>query len=173
MKKGIFILLIAITFIACKSDKNNENADVNETVSDSTKPEAVSFEQSLLDYRDVNERFLDNYKVEKFGIQKTNDSLIGFVFKLNDSTTNETVEAYSLGIRGFDRNLKKPLLMTFEPVLSEIDGSKYIIATKVVDEVKYFDSISAYIYKRKDWKGSGNLGGFKVLDILLDDKSNK
>ncbi len=173
MKKGIFILLMVITFVACKSDKKNENL-VNEDLElVKTDVEKENFEESLLDYRDINERFLDDYKVQKFGIQKKGDSLISLVFKLNDSTTKETVEAYSLGVRGFDRTLKKPLLMTFEPVLSEIDGGKYIIATKVIEDVKYFDSISAYIYKRKDWKGSGNLGGFKVKDILLGDKSNE
>lgn len=173
MKKGLFILLLAISIVACKSDKNNEDVNTNDAEKVKANTETENFENSLLDYRDINERFLDDYKVQKFGIQKKGDSLISLVFKLNDSTTKETVEAYSLGVRGFDRILDKPILMTFEPDLSEINGGKYIIATKVIDNVKYFDSISVYIYKRQDWKGSGNLGGFKIKDILLEDKKNK
>src|SRR5690606_2407084 len=143
MKNGLFILLLAVSFVACKSDKKNDNIQT-ENIDSETADETENFENSLLDYRDINERFLDDYKVQKFGIQKTNDSLIGFVFKLNDSTSSATVEAYSLGIRVFDRTLAEPLSMSFHPILKEIEGDKYIIVSRVITETKYVDSISAY-----------------------------
>lgn len=96
--------------------------------------------------------------------------MVSFVFKLNDSTTRETVEAYSLGLRAFDLTLEKPLSMSFNPTLEIIDGNKYVIVTRVINKNKYFDSLNVYIYKRKDWKGSGSLGNFKIKDILFEDK---
>lgn len=169
MKKGLFILFMTITFIACKSDKNNENFEVNKTDTELVLPnsDTKNFEDSLLDYRDINESFLENYKVEKFGIQKTNDSLIGFVFKLNDDTLNETVLAYSMAILIYDRTLEKPQHFSFNPKIKEIGNSKFIIENKVLNNMTYFDSLDLYIYKRRDYKSSGKLGSFRIRDILF------
>ena len=169
MRRTVFLIAILASVLSCKTD-NNKNKETNENINSIEQTSKSTFEEALLDIREVNEKFNDQYKVEKFGIQKQGDSLIGFVFKLNDSTSKETVEAYSLGIRVFDRTLEKPLEMSFNPFLKEIEGQKYVIATRIITETKYFDSISAYIYKRKDWKGSGRLGGFKIRDILIEDK---
>ncbi|WP_417619339.1 hypothetical protein [Oceanihabitans sediminis] len=171
MKKGLFILLLAIAVVACKSDKKevSETSDKEDELVESTI-KTNSFEDKLLDLRDVNLQFNENYKVEKFGIQKMNDSLIGFVFELDKATAAETVKAYSVGIRVFDATLKESINFSFSPDIEEIEGRKYIIGKKHLNNMTYFDSLSVYIYKRKDWKGSGRLGGFKLRDILFEDK---
>jgi len=169
MERTILLIIILFSVVSCKTDNNKNVEDIESN--NSLKQNPIStFEESLLDVRTVNEKFTDQYQVEKFGIKKQGDSLIGFVFKLDDNTTSGTVEAYSLGIRVFDKTLEEPLAMSFNPFLEEIEGHKYVIVKRVITETKYFDSISTYIYKRKDWKGSGRLGGFKINDIFFEDK---
>ena len=61
--------------------------------------------------------------------------------------------------------------MSFNPELTKKGDGKYIIVERVIDDMSYFDSIIPYIYKRKDWKGSGELGRFIVRDILFEEKN--
>tara|TARA_R110002012_G_scaffold283090_2_gene473165 strand:- start:113984 stop:114505 length:522 start_codon:yes stop_codon:yes gene_type:complete len=172
MKKGIFILFMAITFVACKSDKKEVNETVEEDVEQVLPPAKLinSFEDKLLDFRDVKLKFNDSYTVEKFGMLKQNDTVFSFVFKLGDDTEKLEVEKYSIGVVGYDSKVSDPFRASFNPELEIKDNKKYLILTREIGETRYFDSIDVYTYKRKDWKASGRLGGFKVRDILFEDK---
>ncbi|MGG5488430.1 hypothetical protein [Gaetbulibacter sp. PBL-D1] len=168
MKTKFYILSIALfCLLSCKSEKKeNTKKEINQSTEETPPPSA--FESSLLDLRPIEKDLTSGYKVNKFGIQKENDSLIGFVFLLDNNATPETVEAFSMGIRAFDRTLEKPLNMSFNPEIEIIEGQKYVIAKQILKSTNYFDSVDVFIYKRKDWKGSGRLGGFKIRDILFE-----
>jgi hypothetical protein len=173
MKKGFFVLLMAIAIIACKSDKKNETSIEQETIEDSeVQVEKIdnTFESKLLDLRDVKAQFGNDYKIEKFGVNKINDSIYGFVFKLDPNTTSETVKAYSIGVKCYDVNLKEPLRFSHSPELKNVDGNRYIELTQNLKKITYLDSIEFYNYTRNDWKSSGRISTFKVRDVLFEDK---
>ena len=90
-----------------------------------------------------------------------------FVFKLDNRTTEKTVEAYSLGIRIFDQELPETLNLSFHPEVSKIEGRNYLILGHKIRGANYYDSLDVYIYKRKDWKSSGRLGEIKIKDVLF------
>ncbi len=172
MIRYFFIGLIFLFNLSCKSDKNS-SANKKDGLSELNvkDDEANAFEKTLIDYRDIDEQFLESFKVEGFGIQKKPNNKIGFVFKLHPETLESTIIKYSLGIRIFDQTIIKPRTMSFNPELTKKGDSKYIIVERVIDDMSYFDSIIPYIYKRKDWKGSGELGRFIVRDILFEEKN--
>lgn len=161
MIKKTLLLILSICFFCCENSNKKK-----ETTKE--KPNISNYESSLLDYRPINKHFTENYKVTDFGIDKQNDSIIDFVFKVDNEVTNSTVEAYSLGIRVFDKTLDKPLNLSFNPTLQTIDNKSYIVLRKKIKQMKYFDSIDVYIFKRKDWKGSGRIGGYIIRDILFE-----
>ncbi|MGG5485937.1 hypothetical protein [Gaetbulibacter sp. PBL-D1] len=172
MTRKLIILIVLLAFFGCESyNKNKSNNVSDSSAKQVVDKKAKDFQETLIDYRKINEQFTDSYKVEGFGIQKRHDSIIGLVFKLNENTTKETVLNYSVGFRIFDKTLLEPKNMSFSPDLIEIGQSKYIVMERVIKDMTYFDSIWVYIYKRKDWKGSGRLGDFKVRDILFEEKN--
>lgn len=172
MKKGIFILLMAIAFIACKSDKKNESGEANqpdpETVEIKVESESEKFEKSLLDYREMAESYAVDFPVEGFGMQKFNDSIFGFVFKVGNAVTTGVVEKYSIGLKGYHQKSDKPYAKSASPDLTTIGGNNYVIIKRKIDNIKYFDSLDTYIYTRANWKASGRIGGFKIKDILFE-----
>jgi hypothetical protein len=173
MKKGFFVLLMAITFIACKSDKKNESTIEQAPIEESevqVEQTDNTLEAKLLDLRDVKAQFGGDYKIEKFGVNKINDSIYGFVFKLDPNTTSETVKAYSIGVKCYDSNLKEPLRFSHSPEIKYVDGSQYIELTQNLKKITYLDSIEFYNYTRNDWKSSGRIGTFKVRDVLFEEK---
>ncbi|WP_431108151.1 hypothetical protein [Winogradskyella poriferorum] len=171
MIRHLFVLVGLIIITSCKSDTKSKLNIKDDSVEDQMLDrQAKAFQKTLIDYRGINEQFTESYQIKGFGIQKNKNNLIGFVFKLDSNSTESTVLKYSLGIRIYDRTLSGPRNMSFNPTITEKGSNKYIIVEKKIDDMTYFDSISVYIYKRKDWKGSGRLGGFMVRDILFKDK---
>lgn len=173
--KIFFTLALILSLLACKEEKKdsinkdqnitNEEAEVVET----TKKDN-SFEDKVMDLRDIKLQFNDVYKFEKFGMLKQNDSAYSFVFKLDDSTLKEEVEKYSIGIIGYDSSISKPFKASFNPELKIKQENKYIILTRVIKQTRYFDSIDVYMYKRKDWKASGRISSIKIKEVLFDTK---
>lgn len=137
---------------------------------DDTKQKTNKFADELIDLRDVNQQFTSQLKVEKFGIQRINDSVIGFVFQLDPSTSEATVAKYSYGVKGFYSESPKPYRSSSSPNMETIKNEKYIILRNKVN-ITYFDSLDVYIYKRKNWKESGRLGGIKIKDILIKNEN--
>jgi hypothetical protein len=143
---------------------------VNDVENLESKKEGNTFESRLLDLRAVNLKFNDNFKVEKFGMLKVNDSVFSFVFKLNEETTNEEVQKFSIGIVGYDSNLKDPYKASFSPDIEKIDGNKYLIMTRKINQTRYFDSLEVYTYARKNWEATGRINSIKLEDILFEEK---
>lgn len=167
MKKIALVILIFFIVVSCKKENNKSNQI---TTTEQPTNMISSFEKELLDLRDVKTQFTPEYKLKKFGLQKVNDTVFNFVFQLDESTTSETVEKYSIGVKGYDKELEKPYRSSHNPVLKTIEQNNYIFLKSGLDDIRYFDSLDVYIYKRKDWKGSGRLGSVKVRDIYFKEK---
>ena len=161
--KFIILTVIVLLVFGCNSEK--KKSDIPEiNTENSTK--TLTFQSELIDLRDVNLSFTEDYTVEKFGMQKLNDSIYHFVLKLDQNVTNEVVEKYSIGFRGYydSENIQFPS----SPLLETKDDGKYIIVRRKVKVTNYLDSLDMYIYDRKNWKGSGKLGQIRVKDILFE-----
>lgn len=162
-----FIIITALLIFSCSKEKKK----VEPEIQNSKQEEVIekTFLNQLIDVRDVNRSFTDGYHVEKFGMQKVNDSIYGFVFKLSDSVLPETVEKYSVGLTGFNSEKKENFKGSFNPIIDKIEGNKYVILKRKMENYQHFDSIDVYIYARKNWKASGRIGSFKVRDILFEE----
>ena len=177
MKNIIIWFFFLATLMSCKSDKKNNKiieqvAETEVVGQDNSKKVEVKksfFEEKLSDYRDLERQFVDNYKLDKFGSLKINDSVFAFVFKLNKNTTAEMVKKYSIGLRGYSYEKGEPLKASFAPEIKTRNKENFLILPKNTNGIKYFDSIEVYIYKRKDFKASGRIGTIKVKDILLEE----
>ena len=166
MKKYI---LISLLVFSCKGDKKESNADQNLNQEQNIENEAKTFENSLIDLRDVDQEFIEGYKVSRFGVRKENDSTYFFALKLDENTTKEVVETYSVGARAFNsESEEKTLVRGYSPNLELRDNDKYLLLKVLPTNWKYMDSIDFYIYARKDWKASGRLGGVKIRDVLIE-----
>ena len=171
MKTNLVVSLFAVVLLmGCKADKKEDSVkvvDSNKEEPAQIEEKNLTFEDKLLDYRDVNRQFVEGYSVEKFGIQKINDSIFGLVFKLDNATTSSTVDAYSIGVKIFDLSLEKPMSSSFHPNIKEIEGSKYVVLPRKFTKLDGMDSLDVYVYNRKNWKGSGRLGSFKIRDVVF------
>lgn len=163
----VFLLLTII--FSCESEKNKSRS----TIAENVEKKLNSFEESLLDYREVDDNFNSNYKLTSFGIKKHNDSIYSYVFGLNDETKKEEVLAHSIGIKAYSRELpkgKEYLNKGFAPKLEIKGKKKFLILKQNFSEIKYIDSLEAFIFTRKNYKASGKLGVVKIYDILLEDE---
>ncbi|WP_418510448.1 hypothetical protein [Corallibacter sp.] len=166
MKYSFTYFLIVMFFFSCKdgnktSQKNKKESTMN------------SFEISLLDVRDVNVDFNPNYRIKKFGVLKSNDSVYSYVFRLNDDITKQEVLSHSIGVKAYSYELNKDVEFInkgFSPEIEEIEGGKYILLEQKILNIKYIDSLEAFIFSRGNYKASGKLGTIKIFDILLEDE---
>src|SRR5690606_3284627 len=171
MKVKVFLFIITTFVFSCKSDKKDvikpeeTNSENIETVK---KPQ---YQDKLLDFREVNLQFNEDYKMKGFAMQKINDSVYAYVFELDNAVTPATVETYSIGTKAYSIDLKEPIKSSYSPNVETIDGKNYIIMRQKLTKITYIDSVEAYIYQRNNWKASGRLGTLKVKDILLNDKN--
>lgn len=174
MKRIILYSLILFVTFGCKSDKkekpNAVKSDIKSEEGQSKREELKlsSFERRLLDLRDVNKQFNEAFKIEKFGMLQLEENLYGFVFKLDENTTEGTVEKYSVGIKGFNREIDSTFRASFAPEIKTRNNKKYLILTRKLEKEKYFDSLDVYIFERKNWKASGRLGTIKIRDIFFE-----
>jgi hypothetical protein len=173
MNRLLYALILLVFVTSCKSDKKVNQTDGSENGSEAIidkkeTPKLSTFESKLIDLRNVDVQLTENIKVEKFGMQKVNDSIFGFVFRLNNATSRDEIELYSFGIRGFSPELDKPYAASFAPQMTMKNEDKYVILTRKIENTRYFDSIDVYIYERKNWKKSGRLGEFVIRDILFE-----
>lgn len=167
MKKTIYLIVLVFIVVNCKTE--NKKAIEEKTTEDLVEIKTKSvFEDELLDVRDVNHELITGYTVEQFGMKKVNDSIHAFVFKLDNNTTEQTVLAYSLGIRGFQED-KNVLEFSPAPFMKTIEQNKYLVLKRKLENIRYFDSIEVYIYERKNWKKSGKLGEYKIKDVVFED----
>lgn len=168
IKKVLFIIFIS-WFLSCNENLKND-LNLNKQTSNHVEKvrQEFPFENDLLDLRDINDKLNDNLKVDKFGMQKINDSIFAFVFKLDNQTTGETIKQYSFGIKGYSSELDAPFLSNFSPILSVVENQKYLVLKRKIKNTRYFDSLDIYIYERKNWKKSGKLGGIIIRDILFE-----
>lgn len=169
-KVGCIIILLA--FLSCKNEEKTSPKELNNEPESKIILETNKFENSLLSLKDVNLKFNDSFEIKRFGALKKNDSVFSFVLRLDDNVTQKQVKKYSIGLRSysFELNDTKHLKNDFTPNLKTKQGAKYIILNQKINKIRYFDSIEAYIYKRKDWKASGRLGTIIIRDILLEEK---
>lgn len=170
MKKVFYAILLLIIIVSCKDEKAKNVGNESLIKEDAVSTTPSSFENELLDLREIKLQFTPEYKLKKFGLQKINDTVFNFVFQLDQSTKAETVEKYSIGVKGFDEKLEKPFRSSYNPILKTIEANNYIFLKSGLDDIRYFDSLDVYIYKRKDWKGSGRLAGVKIRDIYFKEK---
>lgn len=169
-RKVLFIMSLFI-LLSCNNNKKSEktnNPQIDDPKQTEIQKRELTFEDRLLDVRDIKDRFNDDLIVDKFGMQKFNDSIFAFVFKLDNQTKDEVVKRYSLGLKGYSHEQEQPFLSNFSPDLSNIEGGKYIVLKRKIKNIRYFDSLDVYIYERKNWKKSGKLGDLMIHDILFE-----
>ena len=168
--KKLFFVSMLIVLIGCQENKKTEgeiNLNKEEFQENDTKPS--TFESKLLDLRDTKVEFNENFKIEKFGMLKQSDSVYSFVLKLDNITSPFEVEKFSIGVNAYDSSQQEPFKASFNPEIEEINGNKYILLTRKIENYSYFDSLELYTYKRKDWKSSGKISSVKFKDILFKD----
>lgn len=172
MNYKLGFILILFGFMSCKKSEKPSVNEIKNVPSD--KIEINKFEQSLLDLKDINVKFNDSFQINRFGALKKNDSIYAFVFRLNDNITENLVNKYSIGLRAYSFELGDKVnhfKSNFTPNLTKKQGGKYIILKQKINNIRYFDSIEAYIYKRRNWNASGRLGTIIIKDILLEEKN--
>ena len=125
MKLKIVLLVLVIVSVSCKTESKKETE--TSVYTEIKKPKTDLFDDQLLDIRSIDQEFVIGYRVQKFGMQKIKDSIYEFVFRLDNATSSTTVDAYSLGIRGFNADQKEPFTASFAPTLKLIDEGKYIM----------------------------------------------
>ena len=171
MRYSLLLLLGFLMIASCKSEKKETDPETEEQSTEEAviaEDNRTAFFKRLIDVREVNRDFIEGYSVSDFGMLQMNDSLYAYVFKLGPEVVQETVNSYSVGVKGFESSDDKPFSLSFSPELSVKDGENYIIMPSAkLTERKYFDSLDVYIYARNNWKESGRLGGFKVIDVLF------
>ncbi|GAA3777107.1 hypothetical protein GCM10022271_06610 [Corallibacter vietnamensis] len=158
---------------SCKDETKPKEEQVKKQ--SEPKLEINSFEKNLLDLKDVDLAFNESYTIKRFGAIKKNDSVFSFVLRLGDDVTKEEVKKYSIGLRSYSyelgdnktNNLKKD----FTPNLVKKKGANYIILNQKINHIRYFDSIEAYTYTRRDWNASGRISTIIIKDILLEEKN--
>lgn len=171
MKLRVYLITFSLlsTILCCKSDKQESKLGPSEDVNSPKN----SFEGELLDFREVNDAFNPNYKLVSFGVQKHNDSIYSYVFGLDEGTKNEEVLAHSIGIKAYSHELaedKEYINKGFSPEIEIKQNKKYLILKQKISEIKYIDSLEAFIFARKNYKASGKLGVVKIYDILLENE---
>jgi hypothetical protein len=171
MKLKILLITFSVftIILSCKSDKQNPTKPVTKNTEDKLN----SFEESLLDYRKINVNFNPNYNLISFGVKKHNDSIYSYVFGLNNEIKNEEVLAHSIGIKAYSHELledKEYINKGFAPQIEIKENKKFLILKQNFSNIKYIDSLEAFIFTRKNYKASGKLGTVKVYDILLEDE---
>jgi hypothetical protein len=168
MKSSLIITCFTILFLSCKSEKNDIKTEALSTKVE--KIEMSDYENQLIDYRDVDVQFLENYKIKKFGLKKNDfENSYGFVLKLDKSTNESIVKNYSIGVKAYSQDIKKPLSFSLNPIATKIEDESYVVLNKKLPlDLKYFDSLRFIIYERKNWKNSGVLGEFYIKDVLLE-----
>ncbi|RYH76202.1 hypothetical protein EVU94_04380 [Flavobacteriaceae bacterium 144Ye] len=173
MKFKYFSFLVLLVLFSCKDEEKPKEAQVKKQ--SEPELEISSFEKKLLDLKDVDIAFNESYTIKKIGALKKNDSVFSFVMRLGDNVTTEEVEKYSIGLRSYSYELGNEksnyLKKDFTPKLVKKKGVNYIILTQKINHIRYFDSIEAYIYARKDWNASGRISTIIVKDILLEEKN--
>mgnify|MGYP000353800189 CR=1 FL=1 len=174
MKYSLTCFFLLLIIFSCKNEEKTQNTEIKET-----KPSKVlevnNFEKSLLSLKDVNVKFNDSFKIKRFGAKKKNDSVYAIILRLDENVTEEQVRKYSIGLRSYSFELElndsvNSLKRDFSPKITKKQGAKYIMLNQKINGIRYFDSIEAYIYKRRDWKASGRLGTIIIKDILLEEK---
>ncbi|WP_250433624.1 hypothetical protein [Hanstruepera flava] len=172
MKHSLTYFFLILIIFSCKNEEKTQNIGVQET-KPSKELEVNNFEKSLLSLKDVNVKFNDSFKIKRFGAKKKNDSVYALILRLDENVTEEQVKKYSIGLRSYSFELNdsvNSLKRDFSPKITKKQGAKYIILNQKINGIRYFDSIEAYIYKRRDWKASGRLGTIIIKDILLEEK---
>ncbi|WP_370390331.1 hypothetical protein [uncultured Winogradskyella sp.] len=167
MKTNLLYVIIALLFASSCKDGKEKQVNSNAEDTNINKVEST-FEDQLLDLRDVNVQLNENYKIKKFGMLRHNDSIFSFVFRLDDSVMQNEVTKYSIGIKGFNVSLEDPYNATFSPSIETRDNNKYLILRRKIGKTSYFDSLEVYSYNRNDWKSSGRIASFKIRDVLFE-----
>lgn len=172
MKYSLSYFFLILLLFSCKNEEKSQNIEIQETKLEEL--EINNFEKSLLSLKDLNIKFNDSFRLRRFGAQKKNDSVYALILRLDENVTDQEVKKYSIGLRSYSFELKdsiNSLKKDFSPKVTTKQGAKYIILRQKINNIRYFDSIEAYIYKRKDWKNSGRLGTIVIKDILLEEKN--
>ncbi|MCA0131290.1 hypothetical protein [Winogradskyella alexanderae] len=166
MKK--IALGVLLSFVLCCK---NEKTSKNENGKNEKTELRSSYEKSLIDYRDLNMPLATDFIIEAFGMKKVKERNYAFVFKLNNNIEQSVLDKYSVGIRGFENYSDDSFETTFNPKnIYDIEGRKYMICTKLINKIRYFDSLEVFIYNRNNWENSGKLGSIKIIDILFEDE---
>lgn len=168
MKRMVIVFLL---LCSCKSEKKESNSKAEEIKTEKDeKQNRSSFEQSLIDLRDVKQEFISEFRVEQFGISKKKEDFYFYILKLNRATTDEIIRKYSIGAKSF--NSEEPdfvLKRSYSPEIKIVDDKKYLFLKIPPTNWRYMDSIDFYIYSRDNWKASGRIGSIKIRDVLFED----
>lgn len=167
MKHSILQIIIIISLISCK-----ENSSKKHEVKPNKEKEVVeqlnTYELGLLDYRTIDGEFNKNFKLDKFGVRKFNDSLFYFVLRLKNDVSEEEINKYSMGIISYDPSEKQPHEAFTNLKVRQLHDKNYLVINRVPKDTKYLDSIEFYIYQKNNFNASGKLGKIKVFDVLFE-----
>lgn len=166
-KCNILFFMIVASIISCRGNKSKEARD-NSSEANIVTEKLNPYELSLLDYREINQQFNPNFKIDKFGVRKYNDSTFYFVLRLNDSVSEAEVAKYSMGVIAYDHLVKEDFQAVTNIKARRINDKNYLVINRVPKDTEYLDSIEFYIYQKNNFKASGKLGKIKVFDILFE-----
>lgn len=166
MKKTITLILSAVFLIVSCKEKDNKQ---KEKFTEHNEVKKNSFDNKLLDYREIEKPLTEDIYIKSFGVLKEKDSISYLIFKVPNTVNTKTVNYYSAGIIGYNRtSFKKDLRKSGNMKLIKKDNQNYIVLNRPIREVNYLDSISIYFYKKQDYKSSGKLGEILIKDILFE-----
>ena len=151
MKKVLSIVLILMLFISCKNDnkgKKTTNKEPKEIEKEKQEERTKTFMNDLIDYREIDRKFNQEYTLKSFGMNRINDSVYAYVFKLSDDTPKTTVESLSIGVKAYSDESEKPITSSYSPEIKTKDDGNYIIMPRNFQRIKYLDSIEFYTYAR-------------------------
>jgi len=141
MKNLLFVTMLILCFLSCEQDFLTEH-----------------LETGLEDYnraRPVGEKLINNIRLEKFAIFKTDKDTYSLVLKLNDTVYMEEIEKYHVALETILNDENKSLRdyeaehnkkgFNFKPVLKKVNGHNYLI-NEIETKIKRFESIDIWFY---------------------------
>ena len=172
MRYLLSTLVLTGLLISCGNEKKNAS-ETSGTEKDSLAAQELDaavpkFESDLIDWREVDLNYNEEFGIQKFGMRRINDSVFAYVFRLKKDFNPDNILKYSIGIKAYLPDTEDFMRSSYSPEIQVIDNNSYLLMPHKFGKIRYLDSIESYIYARNNWKASGRLGTIKIRDILFE-----
>ncbi len=104
--------------------------------------------------RDINESLIENYEINKIAFFQNKTENIEIVLKLNDQTTQDIINSYSLGAYIYMDNkylYSQDINWNTKPTIQVLNNHKYIINTLNISQ-RRMDSLVFYLFDRDKYR---------------------